>query len=357
MSEMKKAILYEKLGDDKVKCLACQHYCRILPDRTGICGVRRNDKGDLYLLVYGKAAAVHVDPIEKKPLYHFLPGTAALSIGTIGCDFACRFCQNWDISQVPKEIKKKYQDLKEQKNQLGKIIDSGRNLLPEEIVSYAVNKNIPTIAYTYNEPAIFFEYAYDTAKLAHEAGIKNVFVSNGYESKEAIEKIAPYLDAMNIDLKSYQEEFYLKMCQAKLAPVLETIKRCHDLGFWLEVTTLIISGYNDAEEELKKLAEFLVSIDPSVPWHISRFQPAYKMSSVPPTPVKALHKAYNIGKDTGLLYIYVGNVLDADHESTYCPKCGELLIRRSGYTVEVMSFKNGKCGKCGEKIPGVWNHV
>lgn len=351
---MKRAILYEKLSDNRVKCLACQQYCRIFPGRTGICGVRRNEDGDLYLLVYGKAAAFHVDPMEKKPLYHFLPGKAVLSLGTIGCDFACQFCQNWDISQSSREIKRKYKDPQEQQIQLGKILDYGQGLLPEKIVEYAVGNNIPAIAYTYNEPAIFFEYAYDTAKLAHEKGIKNIFVSNGYESKEALEMIEPYLDAMNIDLKAFTEEFYLKVCQARLGPVLETIKRCRAFSIWLEVTTLVIPGKNDSAEELTEIAEFLVSIDPSIPWHVSRFHPDYKMLDVPPTPIETLHKAYNIGKKAGLKYIYVGNVLDPERESTYCPKCGCLLIKRSGYSVEVVNLERGRCIKCREKIEGVW---
>lgn len=244
-------------------------------------------------MVYGKAVALHVDPIEKKPLYHFMPGTEVLSFGTVGCNFRCDFCQNWDISQVSKPPTSQI---------------FGQDLPPKKIVEIAKKEKIPSIAYTYNEPAIFFEYAYDTAKLAHKTGIKNVYVSNGYESAEAREKIAPLLDAINIDLKSFDEKFYQKYCGARLQPVLENITQLHTFGVHLEITTLIIPGKNDSKNNLEKIAKFIAKVDKNIPWHISRFFPAYKMTDVPVTPIDTLQKAQKLGKKAGLKYVYIGNI-------------------------------------------------
>ncbi len=343
---MHKAVLYEKLEEKKVRCLACRHKCVISHNSTGICGVRFNKDGGLYLLVYGRASGVNIDPVEKKPLYHFLPGSPVFSLGTVGCNFGCDFCQNWETSQASKEIKPE--------NRLAEVPLLGDNLPPKEIVSQCIAKNIPSIAYTYNEPAIFFEYAYDTAKLAHSKGIKNIFVSNGYESEEALNLIKPYLDAMNIDIKSFNDAFYKKLCRARLQPVLETVKKAHEMGIWVEITTLVIPGHNDSDEELKKIAEFIVKIDKCMPWHISAFYPHYKMADVNPTSHDALIRAYDIGKRAGLKYVYVGNVYDDKRSATYCPKCNELLISRQGYDAEIKNLKNGKCSKCNEKIAGVW---
>lgn len=290
---MKKAVLFKKLANGFVQCTACNHYCKIAQDKTGICGVRKNVKGILYLLVYGKACAFNIDPIEKKPLYHFMPGTEILSFGTVGCNFRCDFCQNWDISQASKPPA----------NQI-----FGHNLPPKKIVEYAVDNKIPSIAYTYNEPAVFFEYAFDTAKLAKKSELKNVYVSNGYESSEAREKIAPYLDAINIDLKSYDEKFYQKYCGAHLKPVLENIIQFHKLGIHLEITTLIIPKKNDSKSNLLKIAKFIASVDKKISWHISRFFPAYKMLDVEITPESTLKYAQVIGKKAGLEYVYIGNV-------------------------------------------------
>jgi len=347
---MKKATLYKKLKNRKVQCTACSWYCNIAENQSGVCGVRKNIRGDLYLLVYGKAVAVHVDPMEKKPLFHFLPGKKILSIGTLGCNFACSFCQNWSISQATKMLKERNKE----RLTIGKITGYGQDFPPKKIVDYAKKQNIPAIAFTYNEPAIFFEYAYDTAKLAKRYNIKTVFVSNGYESKEALQKIKPYLDALNIDLKSFNEQFYLKTCKAKLQPVLKNIKRIYDMGFWLEITTLLIPGMNDSEEEITKIAKFILSIDPSIPWHLSAFHPDYKMAEVPETPHETLLRAYKIAKDIGLKYVYLGNVFDPEKESTYCPKCKSLLIKRSGYNTEIVNLKNDKCNICKEKIVGIW---
>lgn len=334
---MRKARLYRKLKDKKVKCLACNHKCGIVEGKRGICGVRENKEGELYLLVYGKAAVFHVDPIEKKPLYHFLPGSEVASVGTVGCNFSCKFCQNWEISQLVKT-----QD-----------VELGEDLEPSKIVDIAVKRKIPSIAYTYNEPAIFVEYAYDTMRLAKKKGIKNVFVSSGYESDESLKLIKPYLDGINIDLKSFSEEFYRKICGARLKPVLDTIKKIHELGVWLEITTLVIPGKNDSDSELRKIAGFISRIDKNIPWHVSAFYPMYKMLDVPATSHEKLIKAYDIGKKY-LNYVYVGNVRDEERSNTYCSKCNELLIKREGYFTTVENLKDGKCGSCGEKIKGVW---
>jgi pyruvate formate lyase activating enzyme len=263
---IKDAWMSKKFKGDTVECLACSHGCKIQPDKTGICGVRKNIDGKLKLLVYGRASAINVDPIEKKPLFHFLPGTDIFSIGTVGCNFRCAFCQNWDLSQFHKS------------NDTTAIEKAGKKLMPEEIVDYCLANNIPSVAYTYNEPAIFFEYAYDTAKLAHEKGLKNVYVSNGFENRKALEKIRPYLDAINTDLKAWNPEFYLKICGGRIEPVKKNIKWIWEQGIWEEVTTLIVTNQNDSEDDLKSIADFLVNISPDLPWHISTLRPLKKLT-------------------------------------------------------------------------------
>lgn len=339
---MKKATLYEQLKDNKVRCTACSHYCQISPGKTGVCGVRQNCDGALQLLVYNHPIAVNLDPIEKKPLFHFLPGTQIFSLGTVGCNFGCDFCQNWDISQVSKTDK----DFDWE--------SAGEAWLPEDIVNYCQHHGIPAIAYTYNEPTIFIEYAYDIAKLAHNAGIKNVFVTNGYGSAEVYDYIGKYLDAANVDLKSFNPEYYQKICHAKIKPVLENIKLLHERGIWVEVTTLIVPGQNDDPGELTQLAEFIAKIDPNIPWHISRFFPQYKMQNLGPTPLKTLEQAYDIGTRAGLKYIYVGNITDSSHETTICPKCHKAVIERVGYQLNGLNLKDGRCKYCQTKLPGVW---
>jgi len=282
---MKEAELYKK-EKDGVRCLACAHKCIIGKENTGICGVRKNINNKLYLLVYGKIVSMNVDPIEKKPLYHFLPKTKTFSIGTIGCNFKCDFCQNFEISQV-KEI-------------------TGKEITSEQIVDNAIKTGCESIAYTYNEPAIFIEFVKDTAKLAKEKGLKNILVTNGYLSRESFDYIKNYIDAMNIDLKG-NEEFYKKYCKAKLQPVLATIKRAYEKGIHIEITTLIIPGLNDNEKDLEKIAKVIASMDKKIPWHISRFFPMYKMLDKHVTPIDVLEKAYKIGKKH-LKYVYIGNV-------------------------------------------------
>ena len=356
---MKQAVLYEKLGEERVKCTACSWYCQIAPNQVGICATRLNQKGKLYSLVYGYAVGLHLDPVEKKPLYHFYPGEKVLSFGTLGCNFGCLFCQNWEMSQINKfEVRnsKHETNSKSKIQNLKQLIEKmSEKITPKKIVEMAVNVGAKGIAYTYNEPAIFVEFAYDCMVLAKKKGLKNVFVSNGFESKESFNYIKNYLDAINIDLKSFRSEFYQKVCLSKIEPVKENIKRYFAAGIETEVTTLIIPGYNDSQEELKQITQFLVSISKEIPWHISAFYPAYKMLDIPPTPVEKLILAYEIGKKTGLNYVYVGNVYDPYRSSTFCPKCRAMLIKRDGYLVSIVNLKNGKCGKCGEKIYGRFN--
>jgi len=336
---MKKAILYEKLKDNKVCCEACYHHCLISDKETGICGVRQNIDGDLYLLVYGRAISVNIDPIEKKPLFHFLPGQKAFSLGTMGCNFACDFCQNWEISQIPRNLD---------------LIHTGEEWEPKKVVKYCKDNKIPIIAYTYNEPSIWAEYALDTMKLAKKEGIKNIWVSNGFISEKSLNLIAPYLDAINIDLKSFSNNFYQKICKGQLNPVKENIKKIWKMGIWEEVTTLIIPGLNDSEKELKQIAKFLVKISKDIPWHISAFYPCYKMLDIIPTPEETLISAYEIGKKAGLKYVYTGNIPNFNYESTFCPKCNLLVVERWGMEVLENNLKNGKCPKCKTKIQGKW---
>jgi len=294
---MKECYLYKKSGD-YVDCSTCNHRCHISPFKRGICGVRENQKGKLYTLTYGRIIAENIDPIEKKPLYHFMPETKTLSIASAGCNFRCSWCQNDDISQCTK----KDVDRDEFTNILGVEME------PEEIVEHALKSKTPSISYTYTEPTIFLEFAIDTMKLAKKAGLKNIWVSNGYMTKECLDLIAPYLDAINIDLKGFSEENYLKYSGAKLQPVLDNIKSIFNRGIHLEVTTLIIPSVNDDEKQLGEIAEFLSSISPNIPWHISRFFPAYKMTDTPITPIETLDLAESIGKKAGLKYIHIGNV-------------------------------------------------
>ncbi|MEZ0344798.1 MAG: AmmeMemoRadiSam system radical SAM enzyme [Caldimicrobium sp.] len=338
---MKEALLYEKLEDKKVCCNLCNHHCLIDPDKTGICGVRLNRDGILYTLVYGKVIAENVDPIEKKPLYHFLPGSYSYSIATVGCNFQCSFCQNFEISQYPRL----YQ---------GRI--PGEDISPNVVVERALATNSKSISYTYTEPTIYFEFALDCAKIASSKGLKNVFVSNGYMTKEALDLIKPYLHGINVDLKAFKEDFYLKICKAKLKPVLENLKYLKKLRIWVEITTLIIPGLNDSESELRDIARFIRDeLGPETPWHISRFYPQFRMLDRPRTPVETLERAYEIGKEEGLYFIYVGNVPGHDKENTYCPKCDALLIERYGFSVLQNRLKDGTCSHCGFEIAGVWS--
>jgi pyruvate formate lyase activating enzyme len=308
---MHEAMFYESKSNKVVKCTLCPHHCLLKDKMIGACGVRQNISGKLISLVYGKTIAWHVDPIEKKPLFHVKPGSSIYSFSTAGCNLRCDFCQNWDISQISKGLNRQ-------------IV--GENKKPEELVKEALSLGCNSIAATYNEPTVQFEYAYETFVLAKKKKLLTVFVSNGYITKEAIDKLSPVLDAINIDLKSFNDDFYKKICGARLSPVLDAIKEYHKKDVWVELTTLIIPGENDSAKELKQIAKFIASIDVCIPWHISRFHPDYKMTDKSYTPENTLRLAYDIGKKAGLKYIYAGNVPGSRLENTYCPKCDKLLI-------------------------------
>ena len=334
---MKEALLYEKLEDKKVKCHLCNHYCIIPDGKRGVCQVRENRGGILYSLVYEKLIAANVDPVEKKPFFHFLPGSLSFSIATVGCNFRCKHCQNWSISQMPRDK--------------GEI--QGERVPPERIVMEALRTGCESISYTYTEPTVFFEYAYETSKLAKEKGLKNLFVTNGYMSKETLQLIAPYLDGANVDLKSANEAFYKEICGASLHPVLENIQTMRKLGIWVEVTTLVIPTLNDSEEELRTIARLLRDIEPSIPWHVTAFHPNYKLLHLPPTARSVLKRAREIGLSEGLKYVYSGNIPGDEGENTYCWNCHKILIRRWGFKVLENHIKESKCPHCGARIDGV----
>ena len=331
------ALLYEKLDDKKVQCHLCAHACTIRPDAFGVCGVRQNRDGVLYTLVYGDVIASHVDPIEKKPLYHFFPGSTSYSIATIGCNFKCSFCQNWQISQVSKK---------------GAAL-AGYPMKPAEIVQEAKQSGCTSISYTYTEPTVFFEYAYDTAQIAKKEGLYNNFVTNGYMTKKALDTIRPYLDACNVDLKSFKDSFYVSFCKAHLAPVLESIVYMKKIGIWVEVTTLVIPGQNDSDEELTNIAEFIAGISNDIPWHVSRFRPEYTYNDSHPTPLGTLRKAKKIGTNAGLRYVYLGNVLEGNN--TYCSQCDSLLIERAGFGISKYYLKNNACSQCNTPLEGTFS--
>lgn len=310
----------------------------ITEGNRGICGVRENKNGKLFSLVYGKSVSTGIDPIEKKPFFHFYPGSTSYSIATVGCNFHCHNCQNWTISQMLK-------------GKGGGIV--GDELLPEDIVVDVKNRGCKSIAYTYTEPTIFFEYAYDTAKLAHNEGIKNVFVTNGYTSTVGIKKISPFIDAVNVDLKSFSEDFYHKVCGAKLQPVLDNIKLYKELGVWVEVTTLLIPGYSDDENQLKEIARFIRDVGVDIPWHITAFYPTYKLLNASYTSVDSLRRARDIGIKAGLRYVYEGNIPGEGGENTYCYGCGTLLIKRYGFEIMENNLMDGTCPICKIKIDGI----
>jgi pyruvate formate lyase activating enzyme len=333
------AYLYDKLENQKVRCNLCWHTCMIKPGRRGRCGVRKNRDGVLESLVYARLIARNVDPIEKKPLFHLMPGSRSYSICAVGCNFKCRFCQNADIAQMPGDRR-------------GMVM--GTACTPEEVVADALAQNCQSIAYTYTEPTVYYEFAYETAKLAHAEAIKNVFVTNGYMSAAALEMVAPYLDAANVDLKAFSETFYQRQCGAKLGPVKKTLQRMKALQIMVEVTTLIIPGLNDAPQELAALSAFIVDeLGPDTPWHISRFHPTYHLVDRPPTPVDTLRTAYHIGQKAGLRYVYLGNVPGQGGESTYCHNCRALLVDRSGFSIRRNHIKEDRCPQCGTQVYGI----
>ncbi|MBU0598323.1 AmmeMemoRadiSam system radical SAM enzyme [Patescibacteria group bacterium] len=337
---MKEALLYEKLDQNKVQCHVCNHHCSILPGQRGTCGVRENQDGTLYLLVYAKAISESIDPIEKKPFFHFLPGSRSLSIATVGCNFRCNNCQNWQISQASK--KTGYTDLH----------ITGEDLPPDKVIQDAIESKCRSIAYTYTEPTIWMDYAYDCMKLAHKQNIKNVWVSNGYMSDKTLKLILPYLDAINIDLKFFDNKNYQKNCGGKLKPILENLITIKKAGVWLEITTLAIPTLSDSDKMFYQIAEFIKKeLGAETPWHISAFSPAisYKLQNLPPTKTKTLVMAHAIGKKAGLKYVYTGNIPGLDSENTFCPKCGNIIITRRGFSSK-RHDQRGKCSKCSEII-------
>jgi pyruvate formate lyase activating enzyme len=335
---MKQALFQDARESKKVQCDLCCHRCLIASGRRGICAVRENRNGVLFSLVYDKVIARHADPIEKKPLFHFLPGSTSYSIATPGCNFRCKHCQNADISQLPTDH--------------GGMIP-GEEITPSSIVDTALRYGCASISYTYTEPTIFFELALDTARLADKAGLKNVFVTNGYITPEALREIKPYLHAANIDLKAYSDVFYKNVCGARLEPVLDSIRLYKELGIWIEITTLVIPGHNDSDNDLKDIARFIQSVGVEVPWHVSRFHPTYKLIDQSITPVKTLQRAKKIGLDAGLRYVYEGNV-PGEGEATICWSCKKTVVKRIGFSVLENLVEGGKCGICGAAMDGVW---
>jgi pyruvate formate lyase activating enzyme len=334
---MKQARFWVKADENKVRCFLCAHRCLIADSKTGVCGVRKNEGGVLYSLVWGRSISANVDPIEKKPLFHFLPGSSSFSIATVGCNFKCAFCQNSDISQYPQDT--------------GRI--TGDELLPEAVVSAALQSGCKSISYTYTEPTIYLEYALDTAVLAKNRGLFNNMITNGYTAPEVIASdLKGTIHAANIDLKAFTENFYRKLCSARLAPVLDAIQAYHDNGIWIEITTLLIPGENDSDDEMRDIASFISSISPDIPWHISRYYPRYKYDSAPPTPIKTIERARKIGLSEGLNFVYSGNVMGHVGENTYCPNCKKLIIARKGYFIERIAMKGQACEYCSHIIPG-----
>jgi pyruvate formate lyase activating enzyme len=332
---MREATLYEKLPGKKVKCHLCNRYCTVPDGKRGFCGVRENRNGKLYSLVYARPVSMHVDPIEKKPLFHFLPGSRSFSIATVGCNFRCLHCQNWSISQArPEDV----------------IIPE---VLPESVVKGALNHDCGSISYTYVEPTVFFEYAYDISRLAVKEGLKNTFVTNGYMSKEMLKKYGKaLLHAANVDIKG-NDEFYRKVCSVPSAePVYESIRTMHKMGVHVEVTYLVIPGYNDDEDSLRNVIEFVLTLGKEIPVHFSRFHPDNKMRNVTRTPYGTVMKACNLAREMGIHYAYTGNVAPGDpYENTYCPKCGHMVVHRAGYTVLGTDLtEKGKCPECGTRI-------
>ncbi len=333
---IKEGVLFDRLPDNKVKCHVCSHRCVISEGKLGICGTRKNINGIIHTTIYSTISSENVDPIEKKPLYHFLPGTLSYSLGSIGCNFRCEHCQNWTISQVT--LEEAYT----------------REITPEEAVRRAIAAGSKSISWTYNEPAIWHEYTYDSAVLAKKAGLKTVYVTNGYVTPEALRRISPYLDAYRVDIKSFSEDFYRKVCKARLAPVLESTKLAKELGMHVETITLIIPGRNDSPEEITQIARWVHdNLGADTPMHFTRFHPMYKMEDAVSTPVSTLEKAHDIAKREGMRFVYLGNVPGHRYENTYCPKCNALLIDRTGFRVGAVKIKDGKCLECGEGIPVV----
>ncbi len=332
------ASYYTSLGEKLVQCVLCPRQCVIAPKKRGFCGVRENQGGVLYTLVYGKPCSLHVDPIEKKPLFHVLPGAKAFSLATVGCNLKCKFCQNWHISQaLPEEV-------------------AVKSLSPQEVVDEVKKSGAPVIAYTYTEPTIYFEYMLDIAKLAEKEGILNVMHSAGFINEEPLRELCPYLSAANIDLKGFNDRFYSEFTLGKVADILRTLKILKEEGVWVEITNLLLPGINDDPEEIRRMCAWIKeNLGERVPLHFSRFWPMHKLAHLSPTPIEVLERARRIAGEVGLKYVYIGNAGETDAENTYCPKCGKAVIERAGYVITAIHVTEGKCGFCGEKIDGIWD--
>ncbi|KYK26550.1 radical SAM protein [Euryarchaeota archaeon SM23-78] len=332
----KEAYHYTSLGAN-VQCNVCPNQCFLEYNARSVCRVKVNKQGKLYTLAYGNPCAVHIDPIEKKPLYHFLPSTTAFSIATAGCTFRCLNCQNWQISQAKPEETKNY------------------DLMPEQVVERAASSGCKSIAYTYSEPTAFYEYMYDSSKLARAQGIKNVWITNGSMNKDALLDFCQYLDGANVDLKSFDEDIYNKLNAGRLKPILETLKTLKEQGVWFEITNLIVPTWTDDYDMIKEMSEWIYkNIGPDYPVHFSRFNPMYKLTHLPPTPTTTLEKARQIALDAGIKHVYIGNVPMHSANNTYCSKCGKILIERKGYQVKQNNIESGACKFCGEEVKGVW---
>ncbi len=335
---MREAFLYEQCDNGSVKCKLCAHRCHISPNKSGFCGVRINDNGVLYTAAYGNLVASAIDPIEKKPLYHFLPGSKTYSIAIPGCNFRCGFCQNWEISQNNNMISRQR---------------TSPQVEPAAVVRAALANRCDSISFTYTEPVIFMEYAFETARLAREQGLRTVFVSNGYMTMEALDLIAPFLDACNVDLKAFTDSFYTKICKAHLQPVLDAIDQINRKGIHIEITTLVIPGENDSPEELGRIAAFISNVNHDIPWHVSRFFPRYQFLDHEATPEQTVADAVALGMETGLKYVYAGN-LPGNFSDTRCCNCHSTIVSRRGYITGKPKIKEGRCAKCRAEIYGVW---
>ena len=339
---IRQALLSEPFDDPvalgSVRCVACAHRCVLRPSRIGICGVRQNRGGWLYTLVYGEVVAAKAEPVEKKPFFHFMPGSYAYSVGTQGCNFHCAFCQNWEMSQAHREG----------------IVPESRSVTPADVVEAAVAAGVRSVAYTYVEPTVFIEFALDSMVRARAAGLHNIFVTNGYETPEAIELVAPYLDAANVDLKAASDSFYRRVCGARWEPVRDAVVEMRRRGIWLELTTLIVPGLNDDRRELRSMAEWIATaVGPETPWHLTRFQPAYRLADLQPTPGATLVDAAAVAREVGLRHVYIGNAPEVEEATTYCSRCGERLIARADYAVTEWCLVDGRCPRCKHSLAGV----
>lgn len=329
------ALLWTALDNDVAQCRLCAHFCRIAPDGRGRCGVRENRGGRLVSLSRDRIAALHLDPIEKKPLFHFLPGTRTLSLGTPGCNLACTFCQNWSLSQPPRQG----------------LPARGEDLAAADIARMAQDSGARSISYTYSEPTVFLELVLETATLARTQDLANILVSNGFQSPDCLDILGPLIQAANIDLKSFREDFYRDICAARLEPVLKNLRHMRRLGWHLEVTTLVIPGLNDSDSELTDIARFLkTELGADTPWHVSRFHPCHQMRDRPATPVTTLKRARDIGLAEGLHHVYVGNVPGSGLENTVCPGCGRTVVEREGFRILRSRLTGGACDRCGRDI-------